>query len=599
MLSTSLRVFISVSALAYGLGSAIVYAENAQRIYVAPNIRVSMDSEKSHFEPMIASAGNGLLVASANLTGGDNDSWITKAYVSRDNGNTWLSVWIPRMIASTAYGDSFSSGDSAVAAGARGRIFYAALCRPSAVQSHELVTCLYHSDDRGASWSSVEILHIADHERFATNPASGFVTIVGKWSGKKDRLVMYVSHDNGSTFAGPFPYAQVLGIAYDPCLLPGGTLFLPYVHETRTKIWLEGVLVRGDRVIAGPFKLYNSNPPPFKTLIQRNVDRLLAGKYASETLDVFLSHGYRLYAIGSTFTDGVYRLALRISSDRGRRWSAPRYLSAMIGAPRDQFAPSAAFNASGVLGVAWSEMTDATHYVERFTASLDGGRTFLAPRVITTVASMPFNDENVSGQTNGFGKGSFFQYSGFTTRSGGGDYFGMTTDDAGSFHPLWIDSRDGVGAQLYTATIALLTQTPTCTPTSDELADLGKNVKLIFDPSRMNVATGVLTMPLRLENSGNVPITGPVTFTITALQTDEYIPPKAMVPPNAVPRVIGATNGMTGVGATLSFSNSFGDFDELPPGGVSNAVDLRLRLSNPLLADPVVTGTIKGRICEK
>jgi hypothetical protein len=592
------RCSVSVFVLAYIVGSAIAYAQNEWRIYVGPNIRVSMDSEKSHFEPMIASDGNGVLVASTNLTGGDNDEWITKAYVSRDNGNTWFSVWIPRMIASTAYGGTFASGDSAVAAGARGRIFYAALCRPSDARSHELVTCLYHSDDRGTSWSRLQILNIADHERFATDPASRLVILVGKWSGKKERLVMYVSHDNGSTFAGPFPYANVTGIAYDPCLLPGGLVFLPYVHETRTQEWLEGAVVRGARVIAGPFKLYNENASPLKVLIQRNVDRLLAGEYAAESLPVFLSRGENLYAVGSRFTDGVYRLALRISTDRGRRWSAPRYIST-AGALRDQFAPSAAFNAEGVLGIAWSQMVDATHYDEQFTASLDGGRSFLPARVVTNAVSMPFNDENVSGQTTIFGKGSFFQYSGFTTRSAGGDYFGMAADDAGGFHPLWVDSRDGVGAQLYTSTIAILDSVPECVPSSGNAIDLSKTAKLVFDPARMNVATDVLTMPMRIENTGAAPITGPMTFTMTALQTDEYISPKARLPADAVPHVIGASNGKPGVGATLDFSHSFGDLGELPPGGVSNAVDLRLRLANPLLADPVVTGIIEGRICEK
>jgi hypothetical protein len=592
-----LRFGTAAFVLASVIGGA-VYAQIAQRIYVGPNVRVSLDSEKSHFEPMIASAGGGLLIASTNLTGGDNDTWITKAYVSRDNGGTWFSVWIPRLIASAAYGDDFASGDSAVAAGARGRIFYAALCRPSDARSHELVTCLYHSDDRGRSWSPLQTLNIADHERFATDPASRLVLLVGKWSGKKDRLVMYVSHDNGGTFAGPFAYADVLGIAYDPCLLPDGTIFLPYVHETRAKEWLEGVLVRGTRVVAGPFKLYDENSPPLKVLIQRNVDRLLAGEYASEALDVFLSHGDRLYAIGSKFTDGTYRLVLRVSADRGRHWSNPRYVSAMKGMPRDQFAPSAAFNTHGILGIGWSEMIGSTHYDERFTVSLDGGKSFLDPRIISTQDSMPFNDENVSGQTTLFGKGSFFQYSGFTTRSAGGDYFGMTTDDAGVFHPLWVDSRDGVGAQLYTSAIAVLDRAPACAPLTNDSTDLAKTAKLIFDPARMSVATDTLTIPLRIENLGNAPITGPVSLTITALQTDEYIPPKASLPADAVPQILGASNGKAGVGATIDFSSSFGDYEQLPPGGVSNAVDLRIHLSNPLLADPVITGVIKGRICE-
>src|SRR5437762_2389537 len=76
------------------------------RVSVGPNIRVSTDSEKSHFEPMLASAGTKVLIASSNLTGGDNNGWITKAYISRDSGNTWFSVWFPELLTSENHNPS-------------------------------------------------------------------------------------------------------------------------------------------------------------------------------------------------------------------------------------------------------------------------------------------------------------------------------------------------------------------------------------------------------------------------------------------------------------------------------------------------------------
>jgi hypothetical protein len=591
---TAVKAAGVVLAVALATFGGMSYAQNAYRIYVGPNVRVSLDSEKSHFEPMLASAPGGVLIASANLTGGDNAAWITKAYVSRDNGNTWFSVWFPRLIGSDS-NDEFVSGDSAVATGAHGRLFYAALCRASPSQTHTIVTCLYHSDDRGASWSPLQKLNIEDHERFATDPSSGLVVMAGKWSGKENRLVLYVSRDNGGTFSGPLTYANALGIAFDPCLLPGGAIFLPFVHESKSSASLEGAIVTNVRHASKPFTLYPDFPTSYESAIAGSVRRLLAGDYATAAAPAFVSYGSRIYAVDSMFVHGAYEIVVRTSTDRGRLWSAPRDVSSGAGAGRDQFAPSVAVNDAGVLGVAWSEMDGGSRYEERFAASMDGGRTFLPARAIATRDSNPYNDENVAGETVDAGPGTFFQYSGFTTRSAGGDYFGMAADSTGVFHPLWIDSRDGVGAQVYTASVAVLDRHPACVPGAER--DLTKTIHLVFDPPVMHVATRVLQIPIRLQNAGDAWLTGPLTFTVTHLQADEYIPVRSHVPAAAMPRVLGAANGATGVGATLDFSQSLGDFGTLAPHSVSNPVELRLRLSNPLLADPVIGGTVRGRAC--
>lgn len=567
----------------------------ALQVAVASNVRVSTDSEKAHFEPMIASAGNGVLIASGNLTGGDDGAWITKPYVSRDNGNTWVSVWIPELISSDgAPLSSIISGDSAVAAGARGRLFFASLCTLRFRAVHDLSTCLYRSDDAGRTWKRT-MLNIGDHERFYTDPARGIVMLTGKGTGEPQRLVLYVSHDNGTTFSPPLTYAKAVGIAYDPCVLADGSIFLPFLRETHTNSFMEGVILTHYRDISAPFRLYDEGPTNYKALTARYQSRLVAGKYPEQAAPVFLSSASMLYSVTTLYKDGAYRLVLRRSRDGGHHWNAPQFVAP--GGMTDQFAPSATVNANGVLGIAWSQMTAGTAYDERFIASLDRGATFTPARIISTRDSQPFNDQNVAGAAVGDRKG-FFQVSGFTTRPSGGDYFGMTADEHGVFHPLWIDSRDGAGAQMYTAALDVSGVPPAaCTPRSASPQVL-KSAALLFDPSQFDARSGILTIPMRLHNSGHTPITAPVTYTVSALQAHEMISVKARIPAVAMPRITNASNGKTGAGATFDFSGAFGDYTQLPPGGVSNVVELRIKLANPLMAEPVTTGTFRGVVCE-
>ncbi|MGH7736389.1 MAG: sialidase family protein [Candidatus Tyrphobacter sp.] len=574
------------------LCAALPGARAPWRIFVGPNVRVSADSEKSHFEPMIAASANGVLLASTNLTGGDDNAWVTKGYVSTDSGNTWYSVLFPRLLTSHP-GDFLVSGDAAVAAGASGRLFFAALC-PLAPGAHVLVTCLYRSDDRGASWLGTT-LQIGDHERFVTDPANGFVLIAGKWSGKEDRLVFFVSHNNGTTFSGPHTFARGLGIALDPCRLSDGTVFIPFVDEQKKHVYYDGVLVSPSLHVSAPFRLYDTPQTPYSELAAQRARSTIAGRFADDVIPVFVTDGARIYAFDGADRGGTQRLILRVSLDRGRRWSAARVVAAPRRQGVAQFAPAAAVSRGGIVGVSWSEMSGRTTYDERFSASLDHGATFLPARVISTGKSAPFNDENVAGQPQAFG-GSFMQFSGFTTRSSGGDYFGMAADGDGVFHPLWIDSRDGIGGQLYTASVAIARQMDACSEEPDA-HDIMKNVAFAFDPPRMNVATGVLTIPVRLRNIGSVPLRAPLTLTITKLHADENIAPTYRVPPNDSPVIINASNGDAGAGATFDFSHTLGDLPALAPGAVTNAVDIEIRLHNALMAEPVLSATVAGGRC--
>jgi len=72
-----------------------------------------------------------------------------------------------------------------------------------------------------------------------------------------------------------------------------------------------------------------------------------------------------------------------------------------------------------------------------FAASIDGGESFTPPQVVSEVVSCP--DSAANKETIG-------------RWARGGDYMGLAAAADGSFHPVWVDARDGA-FQVYTARI--------------------------------------------------------------------------------------------------------------------------------------------------
>ncbi|HLY16107.1 MAG TPA: hypothetical protein VKR61_02730 [Bryobacteraceae bacterium] len=123
------------------------------------------------------------------------------------------------------------------------------------------------------------------------------------------------------------------------------------------------------------------------------------------------------------------------------KWSAPRVVSddaASLPAEfmPNNFMPVVAVNRSGVVGLSWYDRRDNPDdlgYQVRFSASLDGGATWLPSVRVSTHGNLVNAAEH-------------------DTRYNGGDTAGLTADAAGVFHPLWIDNRTGVH-QMWTAAI--------------------------------------------------------------------------------------------------------------------------------------------------
>ena len=117
------------------------------------------------------------------------------------------------------------------------------------------------------------------------------------------------------------------------------------------------------------------------------------------------------------------------SSDMGSHWSDPVPVSSEANDSTVARVVAASANAQGVLAVAWMVGRPAVPCHELwFTASLDGGESFLTPKAV----SVP-DCASAAWSTSG-------------------DYFGIVSSPSGRFHLLWGEPGE-VGGILVHATV--------------------------------------------------------------------------------------------------------------------------------------------------
>jgi hypothetical protein len=95
---------------------------------------------------------------------------------------------------------------------------------------------------------------------------------------------------------------------------------------------------------------------------------------------------------------------VRRSDDRGELWSEPLRLNHSQAAR--SFTPSITVNKDGVIGVSWYEIHNKSCFDVYFTASLDGGKTFLPEVRVSSATSCPDTPQDKGVFDNGtFGAG--------------------------------------------------------------------------------------------------------------------------------------------------------------------------------------------------
>jgi hypothetical protein len=298
---------------------------------------------------------------------------------------------------------------------------------------------LFHSADGGRSWPDrPQVLRRSPDHPTVIADTSG-----SKWKGSVyvmsgQSIRVSVSREGGRTFA---PAVRVVpnnlgNLAEKPVVLSDGTVVLSFVDagwwldSTRTRVGRfthrRSWVVRsadGGQTFSTPYFITDvcGRPPNFQ-------QSFLAVDPSSTFRD-------RLYFACRRAAGGP--IVVAHSSDGGSYWSEPVSVSAEPPDTTEHRIAAIAANTKGVLGVAWIVGRAARPCQELwFTASLDGGRSFLTPKLVSAGDCASLDEHWPTS----------------------GDYFGLSPAPDGRFHLLWGEPRVTGRVLVHTAVDVLRAQ---------------------------------------------------------------------------------------------------------------------------------------------
>ena len=583
------------------------------RIVVGPEIPVSSDGDVPHVELMVAAHPRdarrliGAAITGTKRFGGMAD----KLYVSSDGGYAWTDVDLPEQ-------RIFGSGDPQVAFGAAGTAYFTSLTNKfdTASKRDRVGLFVYRSNDGGLEWGApIDLGFGYDHEQIVVDhtggPLAGRVYIGALYGYPVYRVGIFRSTDDGRSFVGPVEVANGKGEyginVVNLLVLSDGTLFVPFADfefkpdqrktNPHSNFWFATSRDGGETFT------------PAKKFFQQfrgNRDSLGLTTFPVFAVDTSTTYRDRLYLVWTDFRSGRARLLFSMSTDRGERWSDPRLIDPSVPATADQYQPAMAVSNDGTLAISWFDSRGTTgghHYHEYFTASVDGGATFLPPRRVSTAVSSALGAGNLALYS------SEFRYPADSLRvallsaanrwASGGDYMGLTADADGVFHPWWADSRTGT-FQIYTArvrvdragaNVALAGRSP---DSKWSRGAVTSSVHLVFGLASYDSITHTFALPVRLRNDDARAIRGPIVVEIGGFGN-------GLVGENAdrghAPSIVNAANGKQGDGATFEYAagGALGDEGVLEPGAQTASVVWRLRARDPLRL-PNMHVTITGYV---
>lgn len=432
-------------------------------ISVGPNVDVSSSrSTVRHSEVVMAAdaTDSRRLIACSMIPGG------VVAYVTFDGGATWTAPVIvtgaPRI------------NDPTCAYGANGVVYVAHKLKerpgPSDLDRLEI----HRSRDGGRTWDPmIRGPQTTDRPWIAVDTHAGtapwgrlYVSynyhvhaesteITHKREGFINALALQASDDGGKTFDS-FAMRAMMGDSAHPFRQPGmggtgvlsdGTVLVLYEHgiggaanpktgkTTLVQSWLRVLrsIDHGDSF--EPVSTVAEIKTSYNQPQTRGVTATLAVDPGSA------AYRDRAYVTWGDVRTGRTEIMIAHSADGGKTWSTPVLVSDAPAGIRpdggpDQFMPTVAVNRDGVVGVLWYDRRENPNdrdYYARFSASLDGGNTWLPSVRVSTAPNVA-----------GVGGSSVT----------GGDTSGLAASADGVFHALWVDDRTGT-SQAWTAPITV------------------------------------------------------------------------------------------------------------------------------------------------
>ncbi|HXO42928.1 MAG TPA: sialidase family protein, partial [Thermoanaerobaculia bacterium] len=389
-------------------------------------------------------AGHGR--GSASVSGSGIEETTVAGFRSLDGGHAWARIpFAPCLV------------DPWVSFGTGRDVYLSCLARGGSV-------AVFRSPDGGRTWHRPVRVSAAggggaDHPILAVDRSEGprrgavYVTFAQLLPSaaprRKPRFGTAVasSRDGGRSFSTP-AFLRHDGLnqqPFDATVLADGTLVLLFMDYASFERPLAGRQAWAARSMDGgrsfsiaalPFE-----PPGGLTPVPLAADPAAA-------------HRGRLYlaVAGLEPREAGDALAVLRSDDGGASWQRSARSVSPLSVAGDQLAagrrtrtPAIAVNAAGIVGLAWYDTGRDPRgecFDVDFSASLDGGRSFLAPVRVTPEMSCP-----PAGQDRAVAARWPF----------GGDYSGLAATADGRFRVFWSGSRDGVD-QVWTAAVEVVAQ---------------------------------------------------------------------------------------------------------------------------------------------
>ncbi len=649
--------------LAVGLSPAGQDASrNAAHVAVGPNLRVSANTTSgSRNECWIAAspANKQFLVAVSQMSA-DNAGTAAgprrcMTAISRNGGQTWREITLPKQ--------DDGAFDPMAIAGIDGRVYVMqgvlgqnANISAQGGSRREGTIRVWSTTDEGKHWRGPTELKCPvapDHPRLVVDTTNGphrgrlyiaWNEVADTVFKKKFHIFLNYSDDGGQTFSDPI----LLGAADDgklvvtePIVLSDGTLLVTYyqyffpLSDKKNEHQPLYVLrsTDGGDTFDNPEKIGEVGSSGWRYL-RRDFGRAF-------TLPIFVADTapgsrYRdhLYTVWDDSHDGRSTIWLSMSADKGRTWSKPRALNdnapATDGAPPDfRMTPVVAVNRDGVVGVAWYDRRDDPTrrcWKQYFTASTDGGATFLPNTAVSSAASCPDKDaaptvyvsnaaaelddtlpsqDELTGLSDNdrraleeelgiaaalkeaeTGKAARLRVAFDKGRSvWPGHYAGLVADPDGAFHALWADRRNRL-QQLYTARLDIVSGPEPPAPTTQENV-VTRLVQVIGGPAKFDEAKGTATFELQLRNVSDRPIYAPIRLRATPIGAGNAGTSATIVDSDAPP---------TGGAAVWDFSKLLGSRNRLDPGMVSEAKTVTIKTKADSGLDGLIEFEIVGHV---
>lgn len=585
----------------------------APAISVGPNVQASKAfGNRAHGEVHLAANPRN----PRNLVGGSM-VWLEElnthtvvGYASFDGGNTWS--------ATLNFDDGLFRSDPAVAFDSEGTAYFLEITHPTGIgEEPKYHTRLHRSKDGGRTWLEPVVMAMLDRHYLVVddNPGKylGSVYINGLSSRE---LRVQRSRNRGASFEGEVKGAVAPSTRRNAglarlALLSDSTLVIPFadlelplpdVDGSPTKpnaalkviTSVDGGNTFSDPVTIAPIAIghmLSSNAHHFNFASDRSTGPFKDRLYVAWS-DSYSGGGYI-----ATKKPGGANILFSYSEDKGKSWSKPIIVNddrpPLNAEPPVHFQPVIAVNKDGVVGVMYYDRRNSANNLDwtvRFSASLDGGETFLPTVQVSESPNRYSTSSKTALGVRAYGGGHLppnknyrggplkFDVNISQFNLAGGHTAGLDADANGVFHPFWIDNRTGV-AQVWTAAVTVNRKAVrNGDPELSTLQDVSEKAVLTFTNPTYDAKTGRLSVDVQVQNTSEDTLILPVKLRVIALTSGS----------GGVLTIAGADNGVTGPGAVWDLDKVLVD-QKLKPNQKSQPRRLQLHISDiPPLSEAAI-----------